>query len=338
MCKSLGKTKNLPLKTFSLKSVAGLSIFAYLTLSVFLSAFSAAQTPASSPSQAQPEVSLPVKPVEIQWWTIVLGLIAIPTAGVTLATAIVNYRTARIKKDLEARLFSSENTFPNEKRNAIIVVGIGGSGKTTLINQLFNENNANPGIATDCYELFTIDEGAQKIKYNYYVADCSGQNMGTLVSGLMLEQKRLNSPMTYGAINSVIIVVDTAEAPGVLESLTPEQVAANFQSRVEQHLAEWSNTALDVVFGLTGSSGNGLKYICLFINKADLLQGSSEEIERMVTEAYRPLIDKISKISRGIAFKCLIGSIQKGTRLRDLHKDLRDYSLSGEAVVSNRKN
>ncbi len=338
MYKSFGKTENRPLKTFSLKSVAKSSIFAYAVLALFFSAFSTAQTPTSSPPQTQQEVPSPVKPVEIQWWTIALGLIAVPTAGVTLATAIVNYRTARIKKDLEVRLFSSENTFPNEKRNAIIVVGIGGSGKTTLIHQLFNENNANPGIATNCYELFTIGEGSQKIKYNYYVADCSGQNMGTLVSGLMLEQKRLNSPMTYGAINSVIIVVDIAQAPGVLESPTPEQIAANFQSRVEQHLTEWSNIALDVVFGLTGSSENGLKYVCLFINKADLLQGSSEEIEKTLTEAYRPLIDKISKISRGIAFKCLIGSIKSGTRLRDLHKDLQDHSLSGEAVVSKQRN
>lgn len=277
--------------------------------------------------QSKQEPQIPTKPVgDIPWLPIVTFVFASTTGGIALATAIVTYRTAKIKADLENRLRSPEKTLPNEKRNAIIVVGIGGSGKTTLINRLFKENSANPMIATNSYQLFSIEESAQRIKYNYYVADCSGQNMGTLVSGLMVEQKELNSPMTYGSINSVIIIVDIAEAPGVLQSIDPDEVKRNFNTRVQQHLTEWSNTALDSIFGLTGSSANGLKYVCLFINKVDLLKGSPEEIEKMVNDAYRPLIDRISTISRGVVFKCLIGSIERGDRLRDLETDLRIHS------------
>jgi GTPase SAR1 family protein len=277
--------------------------------------------------QSKQEPQIPTKPVgDIPLLTIVALVFTAATGGIALATAIVTYRTAKIKADLENRLRSPEKTLPNEKRNAIIVVGIGGSGKTTLINRLFKENSANPMIATNSYQLFSIEESAQRIKYNYYVADCSGQNIGTLVSGLMVEQKQLNSPMTYGAINSVIIVVDIAEAPGVLQSIDPDEVKRNFDTRVQQHLTEWSNTALDSIFGLTGSSANGLKYVCLFINKIDLLKGSPEEIEKMVNDAYRPLIDRISTISRGVVFKCLIGSIERGDRLRDLETDLRTHS------------
>jgi GTPase SAR1 family protein len=277
--------------------------------------------------QLKQDTQIPTKPVgDIPLLTIVALVFTAATGGIALATAIVTYRTAKIKADLENRLRSPEKTLPNEKRNAIIVVGIGGSGKTTLINRLFKENSANPMIATNSYQLFSIEESAQRIKYNYYVADCSGQNIGTLVSGLMVEQKELNSPMTYGSINSVIIVVDIAEAPGVLQSIDPDEVKRNFNTRVQQHLTEWSNTALDSIFGLTGSSANGLKYVCLFINKIDLLKGSPEEIEKMVNDAYRPLIDRISTISRGVVFKCLIGSIERGDRLRDLETDLRTHS------------
>jgi GTPase SAR1 family protein len=280
---------------------------------------------AATQSQVKPQIL--TKPnVEIPWHTIVTLTFSAAAGGIALANAIVTYRTTKFKADLENRLHSPEKTLPNEKRNAIIIVGIGGSGKTTLINRLFQENSANPLIATDRYQLFPLEESAQKIKYKYYVADCSGQNIGTLISGLMVEQKQLNSPMTYGSINSVIIVVDIAEAPGVLQSIDPEEVKRNFNTRVQQHLTEWSNTALDSIFGLTGSSANGLKYVCLFINKIDLLKGSSDEIEKMVNDAYRPLIDRISTISRGIVFKCLIGSIERGDRVSDLKTDLRTHS------------
>jgi GTPase SAR1 family protein len=294
---------------------------------------SLAQTPQPVPVNASAKNNIPDPFVSL-----IVPIITAIGGGIGLATGIVSYRTAKIKlnseKNLETRLFSSEETSANERRNAIIIVGIGGTGKTTLINRLFDENSANPRIATDCYKLYTVNQNGQNIKYNYYVSDCSGQNIGTLISGLMLEQKQLNSPMTFGAINSVIIVVDVAEAPGVLQSFTSEQVINNFQERVQQHLTEWSNTALDSIFGLTGSSANGLKYICLFINKTDLLNGSRQEIEDMVTQAYRPLIDRVSKISRGVIFECLIGSIQDGTNILRLQEGLKNHSSTGSSVVA----
>lgn len=321
--------KKSPSKKLNIFPVRKISAFLFVSTILILGC------PARSLSQGsnvvQPtlkqETQIPTKPVgEIPWVLIVTLALSSTTGGIALATAIVTHRTAKIKADLENRLRSPEKTLPNEKRNAIIVVGIGGSGKTTLIKRLFGENRANPMIATNYYELFSIEESRQGIKYNYYVADCSGQNIGTLVSGLMVEQKKLNSPMTYGSINSVIIVVDIAEAPGVRQSIDLEEVKRNFNTRVQQHLTEWSNTALDAIFGLTGSSANGLKYVCLFINKIDLLEGSPEEVEKMVNDVYRPLIDRISTISRGIVFKCLIGSLERGDRSVILEEDLRIHS------------
>lgn len=311
---------------FSANQIEAPALFLLSTILVIgLSTSSLAQVTTTPKPQIRQEIETSAKPNgEITWQAMVITGLTATTGLFSLATAFFGYRTIKLKSDLEIKLFSPEKTHPDEKRNAIIIVGIGGSGKTTLINRIFGENKANPKVATADYKLFTINESIQGIKYNYYIADCSGQNIGTMTSGLMQEQKRLNSPMTYGAINSIIIVVDIAAAPAVLTAIDPKEVKLNFNTRVQEHLTEWSNTALDAIFGLTGF--NGLKYVCLFINKIDLLEGSPNDIENMVRNAYRPLIDRIATISRGVRFSCLIGSIEKDDRLRDLQTDLRTHS------------
>jgi GTPase SAR1 family protein len=219
----------------------------------------------------------------------------------------------------------------NEKRNSIIVVGLGGCGKTTLINRLSGNHRADPQVQTSDYHLFSWSEQSDGVepKFTYYMADYKGQNIGTLIKGLITEQKIPYSPMTWGAVNSLIFVVDIAEPydkDNQTESSTLK-VEKFWEERVKYNINQWSATALDTIFGFTTKPSNNpnlnsLKYVCLFVNKIDLLPNMEDEIRR----EYKVLNDALRSRCSGLKFELLLGSADKGTAVPALKKSLKDNS------------
>jgi GTPase SAR1 family protein len=289
---------------------------------------------------------------------ILAGLLAILVGYLTYRTACLNHEKASLelqiqkeKKEAEERLkqislkaekqlketeeqlqkklFSSEFLKSDERRNAVIIAGIGGSGKTTLINRLSSDSNIDPHIATGVYKMHSFKEQHNNVTYNYYVVDSMGQNIGSLISGLMIEQKKFNSPMTFGVINSIIFLVDVAKKIDSGKTVSVQQVLDGLDVRIDQHLSEWSDTALDAVFGLTRTSyegENALKYVCLFINKIDLLQYQTQIVESEVMQKYQSLISKIESRCREVRFSVICGSLEKRHGLPELQDKLREYS------------
>ena len=155
-------------------------------------------------------------------------------------------------------------------RNSIMLLGLGGVGKTTFIRGVFGNPNANPAISTEHYELYqtTISIAGQKDEketrhYSLFVGDYRGQNLGQLVREFITQQKRAFEPMAYGYINSLILVVDLVPPPERSDDPPLQPRKALDAARAELHTEQWNETALDAVFGML--TRGSLRFVCLLV-------------------------------------------------------------------------
>jgi hypothetical protein len=292
-----------------------------------------------SPSPSATQVS-PAKEEQKPWWEPMKApfFLFIAMAGslalTTLASKLQQVEQETRNKILNIELRNPKPLESNEKRNSIIILGLGGSGKTTLIQRLAKDAKANPDIPTAQFESYSWFEKAnvQDPLHTYYAADHKGQNSGSLIAGLINEQKKPYSPMTWGAINSLIFVVDVAKAfdkNAQSEAEYQEEVRNTWKNRIQENMMQWSPTALDLIFGFTTKptsdpSINSLKYVCLFINKVDLLPGNEKEISKLYQELTKRIGDRCS----GLRFEVIHGSIFTGEGLPKLEASLKVNSWS----------
>ena len=212
-----------------------------------------------------------------------------------------------------------------EKRNSIILVGLGGTGKTTLIRSLLKDHSANPDERTEHYELYHGTSAAKgdEFTYRFFISDYKGQDIATLVSSFIVQQLQLYSPMSYGHIQSIILMVDLIPPKAKRDDPDPLPVASPDKERVETHLAQWSDLALDAIKGLV--TDESLRYVCLFINKSDLIHDRTPVSDQANTELYADLRQRL--VERfGQRVHVILGSTQKGEGLVELENKLRIFS------------
>ncbi len=195
-----------------------------------------------------------------------------------------------------SKIFSGVKIPSGHKKNSIMMIGLGGSGKTTLSRRICGDMNKDPSAQTEEFQLFdgVIENGGQK--YDYYVSDYRGQNVGSLITGFIAQQLVERSPFRFGHVNSLILVVDILESTDDLINVPPvdhPKTPKIESERVAENIAQWNRTALDAIFGM--HTIDSLKYVCLFINKKDRLESWSPAVEQQILDAYKPLSDDLER-------------------------------------------
>ena len=263
------------------------------------------------------------------------GLLGGLSLTLTLRIVVLRRQRNRAKVALEGASLPVKVEV-DERRNSIMLLGIGGTGKTTLIRSLFNDNTANPDIRTDKYVIYSkterIPAPSPESSCSLYISDYVGQNLGMLIRAFLEEQARPYSPMRYGFVESLILMVDVVRPPSLQDQ--PQDANVNMvhtydKARVEEHLEQWNTQSLDAVFGMMTAT---LGYVCLFINKVDLLKNRTVEIDRDIMNIFEPLRRALQARCAGAEFETLIGSALNGGGIPRLHSKLTQHSVTSTVM------
>lgn len=247
----------------------------------------------------------------------------VTSVAASMTAAVLFSMSLRLNARLKA-LHLPPRIRVDETRNSILLVGIGGVGKTSLIKALTHDLMAEPDTAGP----FKIYKHVEKLgnepsgvkRTNLYFADYRGQNLTNLIGGFLDQQKQPYCPLRYGFLNSLVMVVDVTDPP-TYPGVIPK--AKHFsKKRVEDNLREWNIQSIQAILGLF--TRPQLKYICLFVNKIDLLSGYDEAMENEIKKAYLPLLRELNEASDSVRIECMLGSAARDLGIGQLRTALRD--------------
>jgi hypothetical protein len=209
-------------------------------------------------------------------------------------------------------------------QNVVVQLGIGGSGKTTLIKYLILDPSANPTIETEGFDVYQRDFSITRtrsdgrldeVKTSIVVADYRGQHYGTLIEGILNHTVDRRSAVRNGNINTLLFVVDVVPA-NVDRNADVEPQPRPDPERLRQHVEYWNEARLEVLFRLLRQGS--VKNVGVFVNKCDLL--TSEAGREEARRAIAPLVASIARWTDplGVQPFVILGSLKTGTGVNEL--------------------
>lgn len=194
----------------------------------------------------------------------------------------------------------------------LVIVGEGGTGKTSLIRALSGSRRAAPSRSTAFQSTYCIvhevdiepaEDRPDRLLERIYANDYQGQLTGQLVNIPELAEREK-------AIKSTVLVIVVDLFPS-LGAIGPRQQAkAEWDAqRVQMNLDAYSNTMLQLIFAIPKE----LKRIILFINKVDLLIPYNPDTESKILAAYDVLIQRLNTRGRQFEVNVVLGAASKGT-------------------------
>lgn len=201
-----------------------------------------------------------------------------------------------------------------------MIIGLAGVGKTALIRALLHNTDADHTKSTDRYTEYRTDfkmdsQHGRSRRCSIFVGDYRGQNIGQLIAEFVSQQKRPFQALSYGFVNSLILVVDIF--PPHNSNLQRQRKTPDLP-RIRRNVNEWSDTALDAIFGLL--TKETLSYVCLFINKRDRLDADQSVVLKPFERLRQRLKDKAD--ANDAIFQIVWGSAITGEGVKPVEEAL----------------
>lgn len=250
-------------------------------------------------------------------------------AGAVLVAALLTVIAWMQRKltDLRARILDPFRPTVREsplqvKAVNVVVVGEGGTGKTSLIRALTGCEKADPSVPSKGFRLYTcanevdVRQGPdqiQRVLTRLYIEDYEGQKTNIRVNDEGVKRRE-------AVVQSTVLIIMVDLFPTVARTapkLTPQELWD--QGRVDFQMSQYAEAMIDVLANMSSK----LTKAILFINKFDLIRPTQgvELAEARVQNAYRPLIDRLDRAFAGMKFSVIVGSAATGLNVSGYEED-----------------
>ena len=233
--------------------------------------------------------------------------------GALLATIIAYFRVKinALVSRLGDPLIKKRKVKYSTKGVNLLLIGEGGSGKTSIIRALSGSYDAAPDRSTAFPRTYSIVHEVDIIDQNgsikrslerIYANDYRGQDSSQLMETkeLVKREKRITSTI-------MVIVVDLfALAPAGGDSLEPQRQPD--KKRIDSQIAAYPPNMLDIIFSLS----DNLSGVVLFINKVDLIKQMPPRNVIDAKQAYEDLSTKLHERGKHFTFEVIVGAASKG--------------------------
>lgn len=242
-------------------------------------------------------------------------LLAIAAAAGALASGWLNHVNSKLRRtvsNLKVRIVDPFFERPDAYRHFatnMVLIGEGGSGKTTIVHALTGSDRVHPDISTNEMSTYTLvnemtiekkDETYRRLA-RIYTDDYVGQNW---TQGALNEKVKLRQDFVKST--TLVIVVDLVKPGSSLDPAKPQEKID--KSRVKYQNNAYGDQSIQTLSRLLGDKGQ----IVLFINKFDLIEPRSGATREEAIRSYGPLIERLEHL-RGVRLSVIVGSAFTGS-------------------------
>jgi len=196
----------------------------------------------------------------------------------------------------------------------VILVGLGGAGKTSIVRALSGCGEANPAAATvprlkvklySVVQEIDVIDGESSLLHDLnriYIEDYEGQQFGNRLHDGTVRKREELIPSTV-----IVLVVDLFYPSKPSNQKLPSRDSWE-ESRVRENLKQYPEGVLNSIKLMTPKCSR----VCLFINKADLVQPYDDHVEAAIMKRFQPLREDIDNEFQGCETTTIIGSAASG--------------------------